>query len=47
MKNLQDAGIDDVFFWTNPVEKYTRLSQQGKSDVMTSFGHTARYAVHY
>jgi hypothetical protein len=24
MKNLQDAGMDDVFFWINPVEKYTR-----------------------
>jgi hypothetical protein len=36
MKSLQDAGIDNVFFWINPVEKW----QQRKSDVMTSFGHT-------
>jgi hypothetical protein len=25
MKNLQDAGIDNVFFWLNPVEKCTTL----------------------
>jgi hypothetical protein len=24
MKNLQDAGIDHVFLWINPVEKWTR-----------------------
>jgi hypothetical protein len=23
-KNLPDAGIDDVFFWINPVEKCTQ-----------------------
>jgi hypothetical protein len=23
MKNLQDAGIDYVFFWINPAEKCT------------------------
>jgi hypothetical protein len=24
MKYLQDAGMDNVFFWKNPLEKYTR-----------------------
>jgi hypothetical protein len=51
MKNMQDAGTDNVFFWINPVENAYDLSvvqcQQRKSDVMTSFGHTARSAVYY
>jgi hypothetical protein len=44
------GGIDNVFFWINPVEKCTRsfpreLRQQRKSDIMTSFGLSARSAV--
>jgi hypothetical protein len=46
MKNLQDAGINNVFFWINPVEKCTRSFQQRKNDVMTSFWHSARSAVY-
>jgi hypothetical protein len=44
MKNLHDAGIDNVFFWINPVEKCTSsavLRQQRKIDVMTFFGLAA------
>jgi hypothetical protein len=52
MKNLQDAGRDNVFFWINPVETmYTIFSavlhQQRKSDVMTHCGRSARSAVYY
>jgi hypothetical protein len=50
MITLQDAGIDNVFFWINPVEKCifsAVLCQQRKSDVMTNFGHSARSAVYY
>jgi hypothetical protein len=41
VKNLQDAGIDNVFFWINPCRKmYTIISavlrQQRKSDVFWS-----------
>jgi hypothetical protein len=41
MKNLQDAGIDNVFFLS------AVLHQQRKSDVMTYFGLTACSAVYY
>jgi hypothetical protein len=46
MKNLQDAGMDNVFFWMNPVARmYTMffavLRRQRKSDFMTSFGLSA------
>jgi hypothetical protein len=51
MKKLQGAGVDNAFLWINPVEMYTIFSavlrQQGKSDVMTYFGHSARSAVYY
>jgi hypothetical protein len=52
MKNLQDAGIDNVFFGINPVEKWyaifsEMLRQQRKSDVMTSFGLSVSSAVYY
>jgi hypothetical protein len=48
MKNLQDTGIDNVFFLEKSCRKmYTIFStvqrQQRKSDVMTSFGLTAVY----
>jgi hypothetical protein len=39
MKNLQDVGIDNDFFWKNPVEKCSASTEE--SDVMTSFGHSA------
>jgi hypothetical protein len=29
MKNLLDAGIDHVFFWINPVEKFTQSFPRG------------------
>jgi hypothetical protein len=50
MTHLQDAGIDNVFFWINPVEKCifsAVLRQQRQSDGMTSFGLSARSAVCY
>jgi hypothetical protein len=51
MKNMQDAGIDNVFSWRNPIQMYTIFSavlrQQRKSDVMTSFSHSDRSAVYY
>jgi hypothetical protein len=52
MKNLQDAGIDNVFFLEKSCTKmYTIFSavqcQQRKNDVMTSFGVTACSAVYY
>jgi hypothetical protein len=50
-QRMQDAGIDNVFFWINPVEIYTIFSavlhEQSKSDIMMSFGHPARSAVCY
>jgi hypothetical protein len=51
-KNLQDAGIDNVFFLEKSCRKmYTIFSavqrQQRKSDVMTSFVLTACSAVYY
>jgi hypothetical protein len=51
-KNLQDTGIDDVFFLEKYCRKmYTIFSavqrQQRKSDVMMSFGLTACSAVYY
>jgi hypothetical protein len=50
MKNLQDAGIDNVFFLEKSCRKmYTIFSavqrQQRKSDVMTPFGLGAYYQV--
>jgi hypothetical protein len=47
-KNLQDTGIDDVFFLEKSCRKmYTIFSavqrQQRKSDITTSFGLTAVY----
>jgi hypothetical protein len=52
MKNLQDAGIDNVFFLEKSCRKmYTIFSvvqrQQRKSDVMMSFGLTACSAIYY
>jgi hypothetical protein len=52
MKNLQDTGIDNVFFLEISCRKmYTIFSavqrQQRKSDVMTYFGLTAFSAVYY
>jgi hypothetical protein len=52
MKNLQDAGIDHVFFLEKSCRKmYTIFSavqrQLRKSDVMTSFGLAACSAVYY
>jgi hypothetical protein len=47
MKNLQDARIDNVLFWINPVEKSAVLCQQRKSDVLTSFGLAACSAIYY
>jgi hypothetical protein len=51
-KNLQDTGIDKVFFLEKSRRKmYTIYSavqrQQRKSDVMTSFGLAACSAVYY
>jgi hypothetical protein len=47
MKSLYDAGIDNVFFWINPVEKCTQsFPQERKSDVMMSFGLFARLTVY-
>jgi hypothetical protein len=51
-KNLQDTGIDNVFFLEKSCRKmYTIFSavqrQQRKSDVMTSFGLAATSAVYY
>jgi hypothetical protein len=51
-KNLQDTGIDNVFFFEKSCRKmYTMFSavqrQQRKSDVMTSFSLTACSAVYY
>jgi hypothetical protein len=51
-KNLQDAGIDNVFFLEKSCRKmYTFFSavqrQQRKNDVMTSFGLAACSAVYY
>jgi hypothetical protein len=52
MKNLQDAGIDNVFFVINPAENmYTIFSavlhRQSKSDVMMYCGIYARSAIYY
>jgi hypothetical protein len=41
MKNLQDAGIDNVFFWINPVEKCTRSFPRcyvNRGKVTSAFG---------
>jgi hypothetical protein len=51
-KNMQDTGIDNVFFLEKSCRKmYTIYSavqrQQRKSDVMTSFGLIACSAVYY
>jgi hypothetical protein len=49
MKNLQDAGIDDVFLLEKSRRKMTAVErrQLRKSDVMMSFGLTACSAVYY
>jgi hypothetical protein len=47
MKNLQDTGIDNVFFWIMYTIFSAVLRQQMKSDVMTSFGHSDRSAIYY
>jgi hypothetical protein len=49
---FKDAGMDNVIFWMNPVDKmYTIFSavlrQQRESDVMTSFDHSDRSAIYY
>jgi hypothetical protein len=44
MKNMQDTGIDNVFFLEKSCRKiytiFSAVRQQRKSDVMTSFGLT-------
>jgi hypothetical protein len=45
MKNLQDAAIDNVFFWINPVEKYFLRCYINRGKV--SFGCSARSAIYY
>jgi hypothetical protein len=52
MKNLQDAGIDNVFFLEKSCRKMHTIffavqRQQRKSDVKTSFGLAACSAVYY
>jgi hypothetical protein len=52
MKNMQDTGIDNVYFLEKSGRKmYTIFSavqrQLMKSDVITYFGLTARSAIYY
>jgi hypothetical protein len=49
MKNLQDAGVDNVLFWINEYDLFrgATVPQQRQSDVMTSFLLSARSAVYY
>jgi hypothetical protein len=52
MQNLQDTGIDNVFFLEKSCRKMYMIfsavqRQQRESDVITSFGLTACSAVYY